>query len=729
MLNHFLKISIGLILVFNNFLVAEVITHSKNSQNEDVINFELPDYTIKQIEIGGEICNLISVEGLSNLNIKGAPSLPFKTFSFALNCNGDYKIEIDMKLVIEKEINKILPAKGKIYRNIDPSTIKYVFNERAYSENNFYPENLVDIKDVYMLRDQRGATIQINPIQYNPVKGTVKIIKKLQFRIIPTDRNNRKAEIEEKSAVYKNLLSNLFINSEKTQRYTAIDENDEMIIITTSKYKDATEKLAFWKNRSGIKTDVYEYPTDFNGTGDQAVKSLIQEKYNTDKISYILIIGDFSDVPSPLYTQQEYDLTTAVDPTYTYLSGDDKKPDAFIGRFSVETEEQAMTVVNKNLNYECYPKTMGTENTEWFTSCMGIASAEGSPTDKVWLNGFKDTLFSYNYKTYDSAYDPSATSSMISNAINSGKGWVNYMGHGDFELWATGEFQISHVNSLNNTGKLPIIISVACVNGEFKDRTCFAEAWQRLGSPTESKGSVVFLGSSVYQDWTSPQTSNQEMMHLLKKDAYASIGAVINNGQLKMLEQDNNQETFETWHIFGDPSLRMITDVPTELNVTHEKNIDLGEQTVEISVSGADDAKICLYSKNQNIQIVRNKTRAFIPVNITTTDTIYVTVTARNKVPYQGFIIPGNTPINNIKLSASKVNVNIKKGKLNIKTYNNSLTKVAIYNISGKLIKEYSVSGFNVMHTIDLPNVSGMNIIRIKNNGINIYNKKFSFIK
>lgn len=711
-------------VLFNLTFASNNVNYSFNQNSEGVINFSLSEYFINSIDVNGEHCEIIKVGDLPLLEIKGVPALPYKTFSIALDYSGDYKIEIDMELAVEKNIGKIAPSKGRIYRKIDPSTVKYTFNSDIYRKNSFYPAKAVEIKDTYMLREQRGATLQINPIQYNPVKGTVKIIKKLQFRVLPLNLNSPRTEVKKSSAIYNKVMSNHFINFRNENRYTPVEENDKMIIITASKYKEAAEKLAFWKNRSGIKTEVYEYPTDFNGTGDQAVKALIQEKYDNDRIAFILIIGDYGDVPSPSYTQQEYSLTTGADPIYTYLSGNDKKPDAFIGRFSVETEEQAMTVVNKNLNYECNPKNMGTEDTDWFTSCMGIASSEGTPTDKQWLNGFKDTLFSYNYNTYDSAYDPSATSTMITNAVNKGKGWINYMGHGDFELWLTGNFENSHVNALTNVGKLPIIISVACVNGEFKDRTCFAEAWQRLGSPTESKGSIIFLGASVYQDWTSPQTSNQEMMHLLKKETYSTIGAVINNGQLKMLEQDNNQETFETWHIFGDPSLKMITDEPTEISVNHKKSVTLGNQNIEVSVLGTDDANICLYSPKQNIQVVQRGTRKSIPVDVVSNDTIYVTVTARNRVPYQGYILPGSTPITSAKkLLNSSMKMNHNKKILNVLTVDNKKSTVSIFNISGRLIKEYTVTGVNKWHGLALPKNSGMFIVSIKSGGKSIINQ------
>ncbi len=130
------------------------------------------------------------------------------------------------------------------------------------------------------------------------------------------------------------------------EKYPAVTDVGDMIIITTSEFMNAIEPLVTWKNRKGIPTTSYLYPDETGSTATE-IKNFIQQIYDqTGTLTFILLVGDAEDIPpaagyagSPGYP---------ADPVYTLLAGDDEYPDAFIGRFSVETPEEAEIVVNKN---------------------------------------------------------------------------------------------------------------------------------------------------------------------------------------------------------------------------------------------------------------------------------------------------------------------------------------------------------------------------------------------
>jgi len=64
----------------------------------------------------------------------------------------------------------------------------------------------------------------------------------------------------------------------------------------------------------------------------------------------------------------------------------------------------------------------------------------------------------------------SASYSMVSNALNEGRGIINYCGHGSNYSWVSTGYNITHINALTNDYKLPFIQSIACVNGNFIGR-------------------------------------------------------------------------------------------------------------------------------------------------------------------------------------------------------------------------------------------------------------------
>ena len=92
------------------------------------------------------------------------------------------------------------------------------------------------------------------------------------------------------------------------------------------------------------------------------------------------------------------------------------------------------------------------------------------------------------------------------NSINSGVGLINYTGHGSISSWGNGAaISASQVNSLNNIGKLPFVITVGCNVGEFNSTNeCFTEAWMRSENNGQPTGSIAHLGSTISQSWEPP---------------------------------------------------------------------------------------------------------------------------------------------------------------------------------------------------------------------------------
>ena len=86
---------------------------------------------------------------------------------------------IDSEYTLYSDMN-IVPSKGNVPRNIDINELPFVEGV-VYNINEFYPSNLVDINDPYILRDFRGQVLQINPFKFNPEKSVLKVYCKLSI--------------------------------------------------------------------------------------------------------------------------------------------------------------------------------------------------------------------------------------------------------------------------------------------------------------------------------------------------------------------------------------------------------------------------------------------------------------------------------------------------------------------------------------------------------------------
>jgi hypothetical protein len=270
--------------------------------------------------------------------------------------------------------------------------------------------------------------------------------------------------------------------------------------------------------------------------------------------------------------------------------------------------------VNKTITYEQTPETGAT----WYKAALGIASSQGSGTgddgesdyDHI-QNIYDNKLDPFTYDAYTSQYDPNASSAGVGNAVNDGASIINYCGHGSTTSWVSSGFSNSHVNMLTNGDMLPFIISVACVNGNFQNNECFAEAWLKK----DGGGAVGFYGSTVNQSWDPPMRGQDYINDLLiggydyslypgqngittdtQKTTY---GAMCFNGSILMTveEYSGGQDEMQHWHVFGDASLQVRTDTPAELTLSNETVLMGIDFTTTVTSNGSpvEGAMVSLY--------------------------------------------------------------------------------------------------------------------------------------
>jgi len=269
------------------------------------------------------------------------------------------------------------------------------------------------------------------------------------------------------------------------------------------------------------------------------------------------------------------------DVNYSYIVGNDHYPDLFVGRFSAETEAQVITQVTRTLDYEINPIT----DTDWFTKAIGIASSQGTGDDNEYdyehIRNIGNKLISF---TYDYAYEffdgsqggndaaGNPSSSMVAEGINSGATIINYTGHGSTTSWSTSGFSSNNVNNLTNNGKLPFVIAVACVNGNFVNSTCFAEAWLRAENNSEPAGAIATFMSTINQSWDPPMRGQDEMNDILT-EAYSdnikrTFGGITMNGCMNMNDVygSGGYTMTDTWTIFGRPFIGSQNSCSTRFN-------------------------------------------------------------------------------------------------------------------------------------------------------------------
>jgi agmatine/peptidylarginine deiminase len=355
----------------------------------------------------------------------------------------------------------------------------------------------------------------------------------------------------------------------------------------------------------------------------------------------VQLVGDAPQIPTLSYSGG------GSDPGFSLVAGSDNYPDIFIGRFSAQTTAEVTAQVNKTILYERDLNTSAT----WLSKAMGIASAEGSggqgdnqESDITHINLIRTDLLNYGYTSVDQIYDPNASASTVTTNVNNGRGFINYVGHGADTYWVTTNFNNTNALALTNGNKVPFIMDVACVNGNFVSQTCFAEAWMR----NANGGAVGIYASSINQSWASPMRAQDEVTDLLIAETHTTLGGLYYNGSCKMMDvySSDGVAMFKTWNIFGDASLQIRSKTPIAMAVSYPSTIGIGTNSVSVS-TGVAGALVALTYNNTIYGKAFTNSNGIATVNITNPPTgemaYTLTVTAFNRVTYTGTLSQINT--------------------------------------------------------------------------------------
>jgi hypothetical protein len=654
------KFTLLIVLLFIvSFMIAKTVTVSdfqnsitviRSNENETVIDYKIGKFDATSININGTEYNKITVKNGHSLYKKGIPDLPVITKSIIIPPMAKMQSRVLESDFVDIPM-KIAPSKGKILRNQNPADVPYEFSD-VYNQNDFYPSQISNLGKPYILRDYRGITVNVAAFHYNPVTQMLRVYTHLKIKIknVGTDTENILSNSKNSySKYFESIYSHHFINF-NSAKYDLVDEHGRMIVICYPDFMDAIQPYVEWKKQKGIDVQVYDV-SQIGGAND--ILDFIQAQYDqNDDLTFVQLVGD---APAQVPT-----LTSGgggADPKYALVAGNDHYVDLFVGRFSAETVAQVETQVQRTIWYE-----KEIQDGDWIQKGVGIASDQGPGDDNEYDYQHQDVirnkLLGYGYTQVDQLYDTvGATAQDVTNALNEGRGILNYTGHGSDTSWGTTGFNINDVNQLQNDYMLPFIQSVACVVGNFVNQTCFAESWLRAthnGNPT---GAIAFFGSTINQSWNPPMCAQDEYIDILTgngnydgtPEVMKTIGGLWFNGEGEMLDEYNDYAMSETWHIFGDASLMVRTKTPQNMVVSHLGTLFIGMNTYTVNTD-TPDAQVTLY--HDGIIYATGYTDATGNITLTldnppdTPMDLELTITAFNKVTYIDTInvVPSDGP-------------------------------------------------------------------------------------
>lgn len=164
----------------------------------------------------------IDVPGALYLSPEGAPDVPSLQYMIGIPQRGNVRVQIIEQRARSISDTVIAPAVyGALYEH--PIPVNNHDPGPAYSENEYFPYELVTVSDPGLLRDIRIVMLTINPVQYNPMLREVRFTFYVRVRIVftepPVDRPNA-------DRLFENIYEHTIINYRqcKNWRRTSIPD-------------------------------------------------------------------------------------------------------------------------------------------------------------------------------------------------------------------------------------------------------------------------------------------------------------------------------------------------------------------------------------------------------------------------------------------------------------------------------------------------------------------------
>lgn len=545
----------------------------------------------------------LSPEGFGVSHQQGKPELPVYYALIAIPHNADIISSFDssetrlINLALQGINGKIIPVQPPVAKS-DKNPQSFIIDNQTYTSESYFSEPLISVEDLGIMRGIRIARLAISPFRYNPLSNELEIIQNITIKIRFSGGDAAYSR-NEYIKTFSPHFENVFAKLQNHQWFTNQTTKDSLsrhpmkyVIIADSMFLQTMQPFVQWKTKQGFKV-VEIYASGITTSSITTIRSALTTMYQSATASdpaptYILLVGDIAQMPAftgTIIATKPSDLPFA---EYT----NDFLPEAYFGRFSAETVTDLQNILHKTLMHDQYtfPDPAFLANSVLIAghdNAYGPLHANGqiNYATNYYFNASNNIIpWVYLYPT------SSQLASQIRQKISAGASLVNYTAHAGISGWADPAFNNSHVSSMTNAGKYPVMIGNACLSNKFSAAVCFGEALTRASQ----KGAVAYIGASENTFWNEDfywavgagtPTANPlydstglgvyDCLFHTNGEPYSrwhtTTGQMIFAGNLAVMSKASTNYSnyyWEAYHVMGDPSLMPYLGIPSPQTAT-----------------------------------------------------------------------------------------------------------------------------------------------------------------
>ncbi len=331
----------------------------------------------------------------------------------------------------------------------------------------------------------------------------------------------------------------------------------DLVIVTEPGLAAALEPLVAARRAEGLEVAVIDVADVYDefATGEkdpEAIRALVREALQrwTRQPRFLLLVGSASFDPKdylgtgqdrvPTMLVQTQFLETASDGSLADLDGSGE-PALAVGRLPARTAKDASRMVQKILaRRQLAPAATVLHITDRDdVSDFSEALGQVRPLTDGWTTEVVRRADGTDAEVHE----------RILVALDRGPALVSYLGHGAESFWDGHLLSSDDAAALVNGGKTGLIVQMTCLTGFFHDlyRQSLSEAL--LGAEGGAWGTWSSSGMVV--------SSQQARLHRVLVGGLVE-GATLGESTRRALSAVTDPDLRRTWHLFGDPSARLV---------------------------------------------------------------------------------------------------------------------------------------------------------------------------
>ena len=155
-----------------------------------VFDLDVPWPEVEQVEANGRLFQRLSLPGYQGAGAPGQPELPQTSVVLGIPGDGDVELRIlDAKLEELPGVYTVFPAPDHVIQRDPDSGLAdalagvqeaFAWDAAVYAVDQFQPAEVVTVDETAFMRTQRVARLLIQPVQYNPAQGTLRVYRYLR---------------------------------------------------------------------------------------------------------------------------------------------------------------------------------------------------------------------------------------------------------------------------------------------------------------------------------------------------------------------------------------------------------------------------------------------------------------------------------------------------------------------------------------------------------------------